>query len=50
MEEDRKFPETDRPLNAPRRRPTLGPALVVVGLLLGVLAILAVITLLRYQT
>lgn len=50
MTEDRDRPETNRPLNAPERRPTVKPLLGVVGLIAVIALIFAVLTLVQHNT
>ena len=47
--DDREHATYDQPLNGPRKG-GVGPAVLVIGVLLGVLAIFALITWLRYTT
>ena len=48
--DDRDFPTTNQPLNAPGPRPKVTPILAVIGLVLLIAAIFVVISLLRYNT
>lgn len=43
-DDERTRPTADQPLNAPRKRPLLGPALAVIGLIAVIAVIFLLIT------